>query len=163
MNAPTELSARENGRDETEAERLDRNLLELLQELRVAGIGVQVLFAFLLTLPFTNVFGTLDHKRQYLYVGVLLTTALAAALLTAPVAYHRLVFRQHKKKSLLKAANLLALLGLATVGVAITGSVLLAVDVAVDGPIVPAVAAGTALTFVCLWGLLPLTSHADSY
>src|SRR5947208_8469019 len=84
------------GRHETEAERLDRNLGELLQELRVAGLGVQVLFGFLLAMPFSNRFDSLDPEQRRLYLAVLLFAALATALLTAPVAYHRIVFRRHQ-------------------------------------------------------------------
>src|SRR5438270_10396776 len=84
-------------RDETEAERIDRNLAELLQELRVAGLGVQVLFGFLLAMPFTNIFASLDSEQHRLYVVDLLLASLATALLTAPVAYHRIVFRRHMK------------------------------------------------------------------
>src|SRR5271169_4578481 len=80
-------------RDESEAERDDRNLAELLQELRVAGLGVQVLFGFLLSLPFTTRFVKLSHAQHGLYVAALLLAATATALLLAPVAYHRLVFR----------------------------------------------------------------------
>ncbi len=95
----------EDGRHETEAERIDRNLLELLQELRVAGIGVQVLFGFLLAIPFTNQFAKLDHAQQVLYTVDLVLAALAIALLSAPVAHHRVLFRQHEKKSILRIAN----------------------------------------------------------
>src|SRR5271163_1673852 len=98
-------------RNESEAERDDRNLADLLQELRVAGLGVQVLFGFLLSLPFTNRFVHLGRTQRHLYEGSLITAALAIALLVAPVAFHRWVFRLHDKSRLLKAANLLALLG----------------------------------------------------
>src|SRR5262249_23227999 len=80
---------------ETEEERADRNLLELLQELRVAGLGVQVLFGFLLSLPFTTQFVKLGHPQRELYLASLLLAAISTALLLAPVAYHRLVFRRH--------------------------------------------------------------------
>jgi hypothetical protein len=87
------------GRDESTAGRDDRNLAELLQELRVAGLGVQVLFGFLLSLPFTNRFTTLSHAQRQLYIGCLLLAALATALLLGPVAYHRLVFRRQRRMS----------------------------------------------------------------
>src|ERR1700730_10600766 len=108
------------GRHESEEERDDRNLMELLQELRVAGIGVQVLFGFLLSLPFTARFGRLDSFQRHLYIVSLLLAALATGLLSAPVAYHRLVFRQHKKARLLQVANAMALAGLVVVGLAIS-------------------------------------------
>jgi hypothetical protein len=150
-------------RNETEAERIDRNLGELLQELRVASIGVQVLFGFLLSLPFTNRFEVLHANQRRLYVAELLLTALAAALLSAPVAYHRLVFRQHKKRGLLRAANVFAILGLVDVVIAVSGAVLLAVGVVYDGAIVPIAAAATAATFVGLWFVVPLFDHRDVY
>src|ERR1700730_3461019 len=103
-------------RDESEAERDDRNLADLLQELRVAGLGVQVLFGFLLSLRFTTGFSKLHGSQRALYVTSLLLSALAPAWLCAPVANHRLVFRQHQKGRLVRAANTLALLGLASVG-----------------------------------------------
>jgi len=94
-------------RHETEAQRIDRNVAELLQELRVAAIGVQVLFGFLFALPFSNAFSSLDPEQRRLYVADLLLAALATALLTAPVAYHRIVFRRHQKHDLLRFANAL--------------------------------------------------------
>src|ERR1700739_3573468 len=94
-------------RDESEAQRDDRNLIELLQELRVAGLGVQVLFGFLLSIPFTTRFEKLTHAQRGLYVVSLLLAAISTALLLAPVAYHRLVFRQHRKEQLVKDANIL--------------------------------------------------------
>src|SRR6201996_6652767 len=94
-------------RDETQAQRDDRNLIELLQELRVAGLGVQVLFGFLLSLPFTNQFKQLDGRDRDLYLGCLILAAVATALLLAPVADHRLVFRQGEKERLVRTANVM--------------------------------------------------------
>src|SRR5215472_11736075 len=108
---------------ETEEERDDRNLIELLQELRVAGLGVQVLFGFLLAIPFTAKFADLNHAQRGVYVASLLLAATSTALLLALVAYHRLVFRQHQKEQLVKDANTLAAPGLAAVGLAISASV----------------------------------------
>ena len=112
-------------RQESPAERDDRNLAELLQELRVAGLGVQVLFGFLLSLPFTTVFHQLSGGERDLYLGCLILAAVATALLLGPVAYHRLVFRQGEKENLVRAANIMAILGLITVGLAVSASVLL--------------------------------------
>lgn len=97
---------------ETEAERDDRNLAELLQELRVAGLGVQMIFGFLLSLPFTNRFSALGPAQRWLYEVTLVLAAVATALLLGPVAYHRLVFRRHLKRHLVTAANRMAVLGL---------------------------------------------------
>jgi putative flippase GtrA len=146
------------GRHETEEERDDRNLMELLQELRVAGIGVQVLFGFLLSLPFTARFGRLDSFQRHLYIVSLLLAALATGLLSAPVAYHRLVFRQHKKARLLQVANAMALGGLATVGLAISSGVLLVAGVVLQGLAVPLVFASVVGMFVILWLIIPLVS-----
>src|SRR5947207_12901201 len=107
-------------RDESEEERADRNLLELLQELRVAGLGVQVLFGFMLSLPFTTRFAKLSQPQRELYLASLLLAAISTALLLGPVAYHRLVFRRHQEEVLVKDANIMALSGLAAVGLAIS-------------------------------------------
>jgi hypothetical protein len=144
------------GRHETEAERDDRNMGELLQELRVAGLGVQVLFGFLLSLPFTVRFVKLSHGQRDLYVGSLLLAALSTALLCGPVAYHRLVFRRHEKGQLLRAANVMALAGLASVGLAVSGAVLLVVSFVDKGAAVPIIAVATATCFVLLWFVFPL-------
>jgi drug/metabolite transporter (DMT)-like permease len=149
------------GRHETEAERIDRNVGELLQELRVAGLGVQVLFGFLLALPFTNTFSSLDPEQNRLYVAVLLLAALATALLTAPVAYHRLVFRRHKKHDLLRFANVAALAGLLCVALAISGAVLLVVSVVYDGLVAAIIAALVAGAYFVLWYVLPHFGHRD--
>src|SRR6202047_3799442 len=99
-------------RNESEAQRDDRNLLELPQELRVAGLGVQVLFGFLLSLPFTNRFSKLGHGERGQYIASLILAAVSTALLLGPVAYHRLVFRQRQKERLVRAGNVMAICGL---------------------------------------------------
>jgi hypothetical protein len=148
------------GRDETEEERDDRNLIDLLQELRVASVGVQVLFGFLLALPFSARFLRLDRGQRGLYIGVVLLAALATAQLTAPVAYHRLVFRHHRKGQLLRTANVLALTGLATVGVSICGAVFLVTSVVVSGIGLPIIVATSVAMFVGLWVVLPLVGRS---
>jgi MFS family permease len=143
-------------RNETEAERDDRNLIELLQELRVAGLGVQVLFGFLLSLPFTNQFKKLDGADRNLYLACLILAAVATALLLGPVAYHRLVFRQGMKEKLVQTANVMAILGLITVGLAVSCSLLLVASF-VAGYGTGGVIAGLALLmFALLWFALPL-------
>ena len=143
-------------RQETLAERDDRNLMELLQELRVAGLGVQVLFGFLLSLPFTMKFEKLSSGQRQLYVATLILAAVSTALLMAPVAYHRLLFRQQQKERLVIAANVLAICGLATVGLAISGAVLLVTSY-VDGGL-PSILITVLLVclFAGLWFVLPL-------
>jgi uncharacterized protein DUF6328 len=154
----------ERGRRESEAERLDRNLVELLQELRVASLGVQVLFGFLLTIPFTTTFSRLDRAQEALYTADLLLAAMAAALLTAPVAQHRLRFRHHQKAQVLRFANAAAIAGLVAVAFAISGSVLLVVSLLWDGLLVWIVSFATALAICVLWFALPLVhDKPDEY
>lgn len=144
------------GRDESPEERDDRNLMELLQELRVAGLGVQVLFGFLLSLPFTTRFTRLSQAQRNLYVADLLLAAIATALLVAPVAYHRLVFRQHQKEPLIRVANVMALAGLTSVALAVSLAVLLVVGfVGLHGAGV-VVGVLTFCMFGVLWFAIPL-------
>jgi hypothetical protein len=144
-------------RDETQAERDDRNLIELLQELRVAGLGVQVLFGFLLSLPFTSQFKQLDGSDRDLYLVCLILAAVATALLLGPVAYHRLVFRQGMKEELVKTANVMAILGLIAVGLSISASVLLVTSFVAGYGTGSVIAGLTLLMFALLWFALPLS------
>jgi MFS family permease len=144
-------------RDESEAERADRNLAELLQELRVAGLGVQVLFGFLLSLPFTNRFTHLSGAQQDLYLACLVLAAIATALLLGPVAYHRLVFRRGQKESLVQAASVMAIAGLLTVGLAVTVAVLLVTSFVTGGLTAGLITALVACMFGLLWFAFPLT------
>ena len=137
-------------RDESEPERDDRNLAELLQELRVVGLGVQVLFGFLLSLPFTNRFARLSQGQRELYLATLVLAAVATALLLGPVAYHRLVFRRGQKERLVRAANVMAVAGLAAVGLAVSAAVLL-----VTSYVTSALPAALITVFVtCMFGML---------
>ena len=147
---------------ETGAERDDRNLAELLQELRVAGLGIQIIFGFLLSIPFTTKFSALGPGQRTLYIVTLLLAAVATALLIGPVAYHRLVFRRHLKRHLVGAANVMAILGLATVGLTVSAAVLLVVSYVARGA--PAVIIGVSVVglFAGLWFVYPLTRHWDS-
>ncbi len=147
------------GRNESVAERDDRNLMELVQELRVAGLGVQVLFGFLLALPFSVRFVKLSHAQLGLYVASLLLAALATALLGGPVAYHRLVFRRHKKGRLVRAANVMAIGGIFAVGLAICAAVALVVGFVYRGVAVPFIAAMTFATFFGLWFVIPMINR----
>jgi Family of unknown function (DUF6328) len=148
---------------ETEAERDDRNLIELLQELRVAGLGVQVLFGFLLSIPFTTRFVELSDAQHGLYVAALLLAATATALLLAPVAYHRLVFRMNRKEQLVKDANILAILGLAAVGLAVSAAVLLVVSFVAGGTTVALVTVFVVCLFAALWFVLPLARRRTRF
>jgi Family of unknown function (DUF6328) len=148
------------GRTETEEERDDRNIVELVQELRVGALGVQVLFGFLLSLPFFAVhFGRLTGVQRNVYVTDLLLAALATAFFSAPVAYHRVVFRRHRKRRLTRVSNVFALAGLATVGLAISASVWLALSSTESELAATVISLVTLLTFFGLWGLLPLAGR----
>ncbi len=129
--------------------------MELLQELRVAGIGIQVLFGFLLALPFAARFIRLDSNQRHLYVATLVIAALSIGLLSAPVAFHRLVFRQHKKDRVLRVANVMALAGLATVAIAVSLAVLLVTGAVLTGLAVPLIFCLTVLMFLALWLVVP--------
>jgi hypothetical protein len=143
-------------RDESVAQRDDRNLAELLTEVRIAGLGVQVLFGFLLALPFTTRFGRLSVAQMDLYVTALLLSAVATALLLGPVAYHRVVFRQQQKEGLVRAANVLALAGLAAVGLAIWSAVTLILSVVLPGSPAGAISAVFFCLLAGLWFAFPL-------
>ena len=142
-------------RDETPAQRIDRNFNELLGELRVALPGVQVLFAFLLTVPFAQGFTSLSGFERGLYFAVLLLTAIASAFLIAPTAYHRIQFRRGRKPQILWFANRAALIGLAFLALAMSGAILLITHF-LFGPWAAIPVGITALlVFGTLWYLLP--------
>lgn len=144
------------GRKETPEERADRNLGELLQELRVALPGVQILFAFLLTVPFSQGFDKLDEFQRDLYFGVLLSTAVSTALLIAPSAHHRLLFRMRDKENLVWVSNRLTIAGLAVLSLSLTGAVLLIADILFKSPAPVIFTVSTFLIFAILWAVLPL-------
>jgi cation transport ATPase len=148
---------------ETEAERDDRNFMELLQELRVAALGVQVLFGFMLALPFTTKFEKLSGAQRGVYVATLVLAAVSTALLMAPVAYHRLVFRHRKKGILVKDTNIMAFTGLATVGLAISGAVLLVVSYVDRGAPVVIIPVFIVCLFAVLWFVLPLVRRRTRF
>jgi hypothetical protein len=143
-------------RGESDLQRLDRNLTELVSELRVMQTGVQVLFAFLLTVPFTMRFGHIGYFGRIVYVVTLLCAAVACALLMAPAACHRLLFRRRDKRYLVWLANRMALAGLAFVGAAMTGVVLLVTSVILSTAVALVLTVGTAAVFLVLWLILPL-------
>jgi uncharacterized integral membrane protein len=149
------------GRDETEIERLDRNLSELLQELRVALPGVQVLFAFLLTIPFNQRFSELTDAQERIYLLTLLATTVSAVLLIAPTAYHRLTFRKQQKERLVLLANNFAILGLGFLAMAMTGVVLLITDFLFSTAVTVVCTAFAGLMFAGFWYGLPLWRRLD--
>ncbi len=143
-------------RGETEAQRLDRNYVELLQELRVAQTGTQILFAFLLAMAFTNRFDAITDFQRGLYVVSLFTAALATALIIGPVSFHRIVFRRQQKRALVDVANLLAIGGLFLLAVAMVCSLLLVLDVVVGGALAMGLTGFVAAWFLVFWYVVPL-------
>jgi Family of unknown function (DUF6328) len=135
---------------------LDRNFVEILQELRVAQTGVSILFAFLLGIAFTAPFEAASALQRTTYVVTLLLTAGSSGLLIAPVAFHRILFRRRRRHELVDVANRLALGGLVLLLLAMVGAVLLVLDVVVGGPLAWGLAGGTALWLAWLWVVLPL-------
>jgi Family of unknown function (DUF6328) len=142
--------------DESREEKLDRELIELLNELRIALPGVQVLFAFLLGVPFTQRFETVTDLQKDAYFFTFLCAAAATALLIAPSAYHRLTWRQHDKEHLLKISNALAIAGTAFLAVAISSTVFVVTDVLFDTAAAAIIAAVTAGFYAWFWYGLPL-------
>ena len=142
--------------EETEKERLDRNLMELLGELRVALPGVQVLFAFLLAVPFQQGFERVTSFQRDVYFATLCCALVASACLIAPTAFHRITFRLHQKRALVAVSNRLTLVGLAALALAMTGAMLLIADLlfSASAAIVAALLAASLLA--TLWVVLPL-------
>ena len=150
-----------NGRDETELERLDRNLNELLGELRVALPGVQVLFAFLLAVPFNTGFARATDFQEHVYLVTLLLTAGATALLIAPSAYHRIQFRQGDKAHIVNVANRFAIAGFAFLAAAMSSAVLLVTDYLFSSTTAVICTAGVAVALYGLWYGAPLLRRAN--
>ena len=156
----SERSAQEPAADgESRKERVDRELIELLNELRVTLPGVQVLFAFLFTVPFSSGFERMTDMQRWWYFATLLVTAVSSAFLMAPTSYHRLTFREDvsEKERLVRTANRFAIAGIAMLSLAIGGAVFLAGDMLYGAG--PAVAVAAAVTVVTGWSWfgLPLT------
>ena len=136
-------------------ETLTRNWDELLQEIRVTQTGVQILTGFLLTVPFSNRFEDLTSFQRSVYLAVLAGSVLTTALVVAPVAMHRVLFRRRRRELLVESSNRFALAGLAMLAVTVSGVVLLVVDVVV-GVTQGWVAGGAILlVFTVLWAVLP--------
>jgi amino acid transporter len=135
---------------------LDRNVAELLQEVRVVFTGVQLLFAFLLGLAFSQRFRELDGFQVGAYLVALLTSALAAIVLIAPVPFHRMIFRRRQKAALVVVADRFLAVGLALVVSAITSSVLLVLDVVLGRGWAILGSGLTAVVGLLTWYVLPL-------
>ena len=141
--------------EETPKQRRDRELGELLQEMRVAITGVQVLFAFLLTVPFTQRYTTLSLAERRVYFCAVLTAAVSSLLLIAPAANHRLLFREGEKEHLLRAANRLVITGLILLAAGIGLSLYLVTEVVFTTAFAIVVAAGVAAVTVFAWFVFP--------
>jgi hypothetical protein len=151
----------ETGRDESESERLDRNLQEMLGELRVALPGVQVLFAFLLVVPFNQRFADVTQFQKTVFFVTLLCTAASTVCLIAPTAHHRLEFRQQDKQRIVQTGNRIVILGLLLLAVAMTGAVLFVTDFLYSSTTTIVAAGSLGLAFAVLWYLIPLRRLAQ--
>jgi len=147
------------GREETRKERIDRELVELLNELRVGLPGVQFLFAFLLTVPFQARGRNLTTFDRDVYLVTLVAAAVATALLIAPAAQHRVLFRQHDKEGLLRRSSRSAYAGLVVLAVAIPSAVLLVVDVLVGRTLAWALASAIAALLAWWWVIVPFSKR----
>jgi hypothetical protein len=143
-------------RDETEAQRLDRNWSSLLQELRVSQTGVQLLTGFLLTLPFQQRFTQLDGTMRATYLVTVACSLGATVLLVAPVGMHRVLFRRHRLDALVSASHACALAGLILLGVALVGVAVVIFNTVVGRTGAWIAGGATLAAFVTFWFLVPL-------
>ena len=143
--------AEEPDRSDEEQDRLNRQMTELLNELRVAMPGVQVLFAFLLAVPFQQRFEMVNAFQRNVYLVTLLAAATATAFLIAPSAYHRIAFQEHEKQRIIQMGTRQFICGVAALAVAMDGAVLLVTDVLFKASTVIVVLAGVTAMFLWLW------------
>ncbi len=151
-------------RHETTTERMDRNWNELLQELRVAQTGVQILTGFLLTVPFQQRFGDLDEYQRGVYLVLVVLAVAATGFIVAPVSLHRILFRRGLKRELVESADTLAQTGLAVLGLVLAGASLLLFDVVVDRAAGLWAGGAVLLGLALVWVALPwrLSRRADA-
>lgn len=142
---------RSSARDEEEQERLNRQILELLNELRVAMPGVQVLFGFLLTVPFQQRFATVDEFQRTVYAVTLVAAAIATAFLIAPSAMHRVTFRQGQKPAVIRIGTRQFIVGLVALAVAMLGAVTLVLDFLFQSPTPLVIVGALAVLYLWLW------------
>jgi cytochrome b subunit of formate dehydrogenase len=145
---------------ESKDERLDRELIELLNELRVALPGVQMLFGFLLAVPFTNRFPNITDTQLYVYYFTFMSTATATIFLIAPTAYHRIRFRQHDKEQLIQTSTRLTIAGTACLAAALSGAVYLVSDLLFHTAATALATAAAAGLLLWFWYGLPLLRRA---
>jgi uncharacterized membrane protein len=147
--------------EETHEERVNRELIELLNELRVALPGVQVLFAFLLAVPFTQRFADVTDLQRAAFMAALLCTLAGSVFLMAPTAYHRIRFRDRDKEAMLKVSNVFAIVGTVFLALGMTAVVFLVTDLIFKGAITALVTAISAGLFGIVWFALPLLRKAS--
>jgi O-antigen/teichoic acid export membrane protein len=148
-------------RDETEAQRLDRNWSSLLQELRVAQTGVQLLTGFLLTLPFQQRFTQLDGVMRTVYLITVACSIGATVLLVAPVSMHRLLFRRHRLNTLVSAAHSYAMVGMVLLGIALAGVAVVIFDTVAGRTAAWISGACTLLALAAFWYVMPIRGRKD--
>jgi Na+/melibiose symporter-like transporter len=147
--------------EETHEERVNRELIELLNELRVALPGVQVLFAFLLAVPFSQRFDQTTELQRDTFMVALLSTLAGSVFLIAPSAYHRIRFRDRDKEALLQISNVLAIAGMFFLAVGMTAVVFLVTDLIFKGLATSVITALTAALFAGVWFVLPLVRKSQ--
>ena len=147
--------------EETHEERVNRELIELLNELRVALPGVQVLFAFLLAVPFSQRFAETTELQRDTYMAALLSTLAGSVFLIAPTAYHRIRFRDRDKEALLRISNVFAIVGMVFLAIGMTSVVFLVTDMIFKGATTMIVTVATAALFATVWFVLPLVRKAS--
>ncbi len=153
----TPNAVHDDGRDETEAERLDRNWTELLQELRVIQTGTQILTGFLLTVAFQQRFVALDQYERNIYLSLVVVAALTTSLGLAPVSLHRALFRTQAKATIVRIANRILKITLSAVAIVLAGTTMLIFDVVV-GRVAGIIAGVLALAVIsAIWLLVPIS------
>ncbi|MEO3794737.1 DUF6328 family protein [Nonomuraea sp. B10E15] len=148
-------------KEESHGERADRNFVELLQGARVAVTGVQVLFAFLLTVPFSPGFTRIDRADQWLYYAALVSAALASIWYIAPTAQHRVLFRQGRKETLVRRSNRYGLAGALALAVSMTTATMFVIDHLFDAVLAGATAGVLALLALWTWFGQPALTRSD--
>ncbi len=144
------------GRHETELERSDRNMVELLQEVRVVQTGVQILFGFLLTIAFQPKFAKLSSFQKADYFGTLVAAATTLIMLTAPISWHRILFRHGDKEHLVDIANRFTMIGVAAMGLTMVGVVMLLSDITFPPALTVLITAAAVIACSILWYAMPL-------
>jgi hypothetical protein len=147
--------------EETEAQRVERDYDELLEEIRIALPGAEVMLGFLLTVPFTDRFSALSEGQRTIYLGALLCVAASTALLLAPTAWHRIRFKKGDKPWITRRGTALVLAAMVVMVPGITGTLFVVTDVILSRPIALAVGVVTALLLLGLWFAVPLARHRD--